>query len=72
MFLHLCVILFTGGGWLSSMHHRGSASRGLSPWGGGVEQSPLSTMGYDQQVGGTHPTGMHSCLVMVMSGIERQ
>ena len=53
MFLHLCVILFTGGGGLClSMHHRshdrgvsvrgslsgGSLSRGVSGWGGGSLQ----------------------------------
>ena len=39
---------------------RGSASRkeGMHP--GRVGQT-LSTMGYGQQVGSTHPTGMHSC-----------
>ena len=59
MFLHLCVILFTGG----------SASRegGLHPGevciqGGLVRPpSPSDTTGYGQRAGGTHPTGMHSC-----------
>ena len=36
------------------MQGRGSASRG-------VGQTPPSTMGYGQETGGTHPTGMHSC-----------
>ena len=27
----------------------------------GVGQTPLSTMGYGQQTGGMHHTGMHSC-----------
>ena len=58
MFLHLCVILFTWWGiFCPSMHHRshdrGSLSRG-------------SLSGRDprvwSRVGGTHPTGMHSCL----------
>ena len=33
---------------------------------GGIGQPPSETwdtMGYSQQVGGTHPTGMHSCSV---------
>ena len=35
MFLHLCVILFTGvGGWLSSMHHWSHDQGGLHPGGG--------------------------------------
>ena len=32
MFLHLCVILFTGGDWLPSMHHR-SHDQGVCLWG---------------------------------------
>ena len=55
MLLHLCVILFTGGG----LPPWESASRGL------VGQNPpppqLDTTGYGQRAGGTHPTGMHSC-----------
>ena len=98
MFLHLCVILLRGGGWLPSMHHRsheqwgmhpevvciqgafclqgGSASGGVCHQGGGLPPrgvfiqgvlprgggaDPPSTTGYDQQAGGMHPTGMHSC-----------
>ena len=35
--------------------------RALQP-GGGMSRAPsLDTMGYGQRVGGTHPTGMHSC-----------
>ena len=31
-------------------------------------QTPLlrDTTGYGQQAGGTHPTGMHSCIVMFL------
>ena len=97
MFLHLCVILFTGG-WLPSMHHRSHGQGGLHPGGGGLPTGPSAsrvdcipggpppvrsasmgsvssgvclqwglgrphgnTVRYSQQVGGMHPTGMHSC-----------
>ena len=51
------------------MHHRshdwGSASAGGSTSGGGVciqgGRSPSDTIGYGQQAGGTHSTGIHSC-----------
>ena len=60
--LHLCVILFTGGGGIGSQHaSRGSASRG-SAYRGQLGRPPPNTTGYGQQVGGTHPTGMHSRL----------
>ena len=36
---------------------------------GGLGGPPPSTTGYDQQAGGTHPTGMHSCLNKNMSHI---
>ena len=95
IFLHLCVILFTGGkvcigevyikggvniqgslhwGGLhqggvniqGSLHWGGSASWGGWHPGWGVCQTPRSpksdTMGYGKRTGGTHPTGMHSCL----------
>ena len=69
MFLHLCVILFTGGrGWLTSQHASQvtwpgeSASRGLQA-GGGRQTRPLRYMGYYRiQARGTHPTGMLSFL----------
>ena len=58
MFLHPCVILFTGGvGFpvcITGHMTRGSASRGVGP-------PPRDTTGYGQRAGGTHPTGMHSC-----------
>ena len=44
MFLHLFVILFTGGG---------SAFLGKTPF-------PSDAPGYGQRASGTHPTGMHS------------
>ena len=33
----------------------------LQVWLGRLPQETWDTMGYGQQVGGTHPTGMHSC-----------
>ena len=48
--------------WLPSMHHKSHDQGGL-PSGGlhlGIGQTPSSTMGYGQQVGSAHPTGMHS------------
>ena len=44
----------------------GSASRwkrDLHPGGLGRPPPPSDTMGYGQQAGGTHPTGMHSCCI---------
>ena len=61
MFLHLCVILFTGGsGWLPTMHHR-SHDQGVYIEGGlgRPPQDTWDTTGYGEQVGSTHPTGMH-------------
>ena len=54
MFLHLSVILFTGG-----VCH---TSPGQTP----LARHPppaQSMLGYGQQVGSTHPTGMQSCLI---------
>ena len=46
---------------------------GLHP-GGGLHQGgadppspPWDSMGYGQQAGGTHPTGMHSCFHFVLT-----
>ena len=41
---------------LGELHPKGG---GLNPGGG---QTTLSTTGDSQQTGGTHPTGIHSCL----------
>ena len=38
-----------------------SASRGGLHLGGVEQTPPLVTLGHGQQVGGVHPTGMHSC-----------
>ena len=47
MFLHMCVILFTGG----CLHPRGE-----------VGQIPPSDItGYGKRADGMHPTGIHSC-----------
>ena len=51
MLLPASVILFTGGS-----AYRGSASGGSPP-----PRVTLNTMGYGQQAGSTHPTGMLSC-----------
>ena len=62
IFLHLCVILFTGrGGWLPSMYHGSHDQGGLHLGGlGRPPRDTWDTMEYGQQVGGMHPTGMHS------------
>ena len=64
------------GSWLPNMHDRSHDQGSLPPGGGdlppggsasrGLGRSPhltltLRTIGYSQQPGGTHPTGMHSC-----------
>ena len=57
MFLHLSVILFTGG-----ICHtpRADTPHGETP---PRQTPPIQYMlGYGQQAGGTHPTGMQSCL----------
>ena len=75
MFLHVSVILFTGGGVCPL--HAGitppARTRGKHPPGPGYppqtrhtpwEQIPLSAVHawrYGQQAGGMHPTGMQSC-----------
>ena len=74
MFLHLCVILFTGG--VASQHalqvtqlggggsvSRGSTSRGVCIQGDWTDPPPpLNIPLYGQQAGGLHPTGMHTYL----------
>ena len=65
-----------GGSWFPSMHHRSHDQGDLYPGGlhpciqGGLHPGrglgrppppPSDTIGYGQQAGGTHPTGMHSC-----------
>ena len=62
MFLHLSVILFTGGvaipPWADTPHPLGRPPPGQTP-------PPAQCMlGYGQQTGGTHPTGMQSCFLM--------
>ena len=73
IFSQACVILFTRGGvgfpacitghnWEGLHPGRESASRGVCLKGVGQNPPPqLNTVGYGQQAGGTHPTGMHSC-----------
>ena len=44
----------------------GSASGGVCIQGGGLgTPRPSDTTGYGQRAGGTHPTGIHSCFVVV-------
>ena len=49
------------------LHPGGLPSRGCPHPGGGLPwmggRLPSDTIGYGQQVGDTHPTGMHSCSV---------
>ena len=73
MFLHLSVILFTGEStWAGTHPSRYTPPRaGTPPWAG--TPPPAGTLpqhlhppqqcmlGYGQQAGITHPTGMHSC-----------
>ena len=48
-----------------SLHPGVSVSRGgLQPEGVG-QTPPPNTTGYGQRAGGTHPTGMHSCWVIL-------
>ena len=66
MFLHLSVILFTGGS-LSRWSLSGGSLfrvvsvRGVSVRGGLGQEDPIPTA-VRLRAGGTHPTGMHSCL----------
>ena len=70
MFLHLCVILFTGGrgvGFPACITGHMTRGMGVCIWGtvclypGGWADPPMRYMGYGQQAGSTHPTEMHSC-----------
>ena len=65
MFLHMSVILSTGG--VCHTHPRWADT----PWADTPPPranpqtdtpSAQCMLGYGQQVGGTHPTGMHSCV----------
>ena len=49
------------------LHLGGSASKGESAARMTRAVPPSDTMGYDQQAGGMHSTGMHSCLVTEFS-----
>ena len=73
MFLHMSVILFTGGGggtWAGTPRAgtpqgRYTSQAGTPPPGRYPPRQvhPWQCMlGYGQQTGGTHPTGIHSCL----------
>ena len=63
--------MFSQAGVKNSVHRRGGGGvypcipLGIHPSPLGRHPSPYpSTMGYGQQAGGTHPTGMHSCSCM--------
>ena len=63
-------------GWLPSMHHRSHEHGVLHPVGGGGLHpggwtDPPRYMGYGQQVGSMHPTGMHSCCLCFPHFFER-
>ena len=60
-----------------SVSRGGSASRGdLHPGEGvssrevGQTPPPSDTTGYNQQAGGTHPTGMYSCFFLEISDFD--
>ena len=55
MFLHLSVSHSVQGG----LHPEEGLHLGE---GGCADPPPSGTIGYSQQAGGTHPTGMHSCV----------
>ena len=56
IFLHLSVILFTEGGVPGQVPQAGTPPGRYTPRGA------VHVGRYGQQAGGTHPTGMHSCL----------
>ena len=63
IFLHLCVILFTGRGVGFPACITGHMTKGVCIWGAWADPPPRDTwdtMEYGLQVGGMHPTGMHS------------
>ena len=89
MFLHLSVILLTGGeggresgqppwmqtpqGWADHPRCRTPGVGQIPPMQtlpGLVRHPPGSTTGYDQQAGGTHPTGMHTCFYIFLVASE--
>ena len=71
MFLHLSVILSTrrvstsgprGSPWVDTLPPRADTPPRQTP--------PAQCMlGYGQQAGGTHPTGMHSCFLTIFLGV---
>ena len=68
MFLHLSVILFIGGFATHTHTHTDTPpTMADTPLPGQTHTDPGNhtpvqcMLGYGQQAGGTHPTGMHSC-----------
>ena len=71
MFLHLSVSHSVHRGGCASQHAMGQTPPGQTPPGRHPHpgqtppgRHPLDTTVYGQQVGGTHPTGMHTCFEM--------
>ena len=70
MFLHVSVILSTGGGYLplvlggclSLVPGETHPLPGQTPPWADTPPDVQCMLGYGQQAGGTHPTGMHSCI----------
>ena len=93
IFLHLSVILFTGGKYLGrypradtppgrytpwQVHPRaGAPPWQVHPWQVPPGRYPPGRylrqcmLGYGQQAGGTHPTGMHSCFLFFFGKIGK-
>ena len=69
MFLHVSVILSTEGEYLGRYPLAGTSlpCRYTPPLAGNPTDRytprPQCMLGYGQQAGGTHPTGMHSCFI---------
>ena len=67
MFLHLSVILSTGRRvsathpWANTLHRQTPPWADTSLLAGVHTLTAQCMLGYGQQAGGTHPTGMHSC-----------
>ena len=68
MFLHLSVILFGGGVSATDRHPRQTPpweDTPLCPVHAGIQPPAQCMLGYGQQAGDTHPTGIHSCGVYI-------
>ena len=77
IFLHVFVILFIGGGCLLQIFGGGGQLQLLQIFGGGGMSAPnfngggfLQFSEYGHRSAGTHPTGMHSCQVVVFYSVS--